>query len=219
MRAIQGSNASSSSGSRTGSPAERSWSSSSSTEPPRSCSWRFSRAPDSSVEPKIAAAMLFFAGGAVAALFSSFLAYVNRAVRIEAPERGRCSACSGRRHPLGDRQRGGVPHRHEHGWRRGIGEVELTSQGCEREAARAQTPDNAPLQAGNAEATRAPLENEAFAESNEAIWPRFGCGLGRTRHLAGEFIPFLLGVRGEHRELLLDHVPVHHGVRIGCISR
>ena len=46
-----------------------------------------SRAPDASVEPKIAAAMLFFAGGAVAALLSSFLAYVNRAIRIEAPER------------------------------------------------------------------------------------------------------------------------------------
>ena len=45
------------------------------------------RAPDASVEPKIAAAMLFFAGGAIAALLSSFLAYVNRAIRIEAPER------------------------------------------------------------------------------------------------------------------------------------
>ncbi len=45
------------------------------------------RAPDASVEPKIAAAMLFFAGGAVAALLSSFLAYVNRAIRLEAPER------------------------------------------------------------------------------------------------------------------------------------
>ncbi len=45
------------------------------------------RAPDASVEPKLAAAMLFFAGGAVGALLSSFIAYVNRAIRIEAPER------------------------------------------------------------------------------------------------------------------------------------
>jgi hypothetical protein len=39
------------------------------------------------VDSKIAAAMLFFAGGAIAALLSSFLAYINRTVRIEAPER------------------------------------------------------------------------------------------------------------------------------------
>ena len=31
--------------------------------------------------------MLFFSGGAVAALFSSFLAYINRTVTMEAPER------------------------------------------------------------------------------------------------------------------------------------
>ncbi len=45
------------------------------------------RAPESTVEPKFAAAMLFFSGGAVAALFSSFLAYLNRTVTMEAPER------------------------------------------------------------------------------------------------------------------------------------
>ncbi len=39
------------------------------------------------VDSKISAAMLFFAGGAIAALLSSFLAYINRTVRIEAPER------------------------------------------------------------------------------------------------------------------------------------
>ena len=44
-------------------------------------------APESSVEPKFATAMLFFSGGAVAALFSSFLAYINRTVTMEAPER------------------------------------------------------------------------------------------------------------------------------------
>ena len=54
------------------------------------------RAPESSVEPKFASAMLFFSGGAVAALFSSFLAYVNRTVTMEAPERAslrRASQC------------------------------------------------------------------------------------------------------------------------------
>jgi hypothetical protein len=45
------------------------------------------RAPDSSVEPKLGAAMLFFASGAIAALLSAFLAYINRAIRIEAPQR------------------------------------------------------------------------------------------------------------------------------------
>src|SRR5688572_5616433 len=39
------------------------------------------------VDSKIASAMLFFAGGAIAALLSSFLAYINRTIRIEAPER------------------------------------------------------------------------------------------------------------------------------------
>ena len=45
------------------------------------------RAPESSVEPKIATAMLFFGGGAIAALLSSFLAYINRTVAMEAPQR------------------------------------------------------------------------------------------------------------------------------------
>jgi len=45
------------------------------------------QAPDSTVEPKFAAAMMFFSSGAVAALLSSFIAYVNRTVRMEAPER------------------------------------------------------------------------------------------------------------------------------------
>jgi hypothetical protein len=45
------------------------------------------RAPESSVEPKFAAAMMFFSGGAIAALMSSFLAYINRTVTMEAPER------------------------------------------------------------------------------------------------------------------------------------
>ena len=45
------------------------------------------RASESSVDSKIAAAMLFFSGGAVAALLSAFLAYVNRTVTMEAPER------------------------------------------------------------------------------------------------------------------------------------
>lgn len=45
------------------------------------------RAPESTVESKLAAAMLFFSGGAIAALLSSFFAYINRTVTVEAPER------------------------------------------------------------------------------------------------------------------------------------
>ena len=45
------------------------------------------RAPEASVDTKLAAAMLFFSGGAVAALLSSFLAYLNRTIALEAPER------------------------------------------------------------------------------------------------------------------------------------
>jgi hypothetical protein len=45
------------------------------------------RAPESSIDAKFAAAMLFFSGGAVAALLSSFLAYINRTVAMEAPQR------------------------------------------------------------------------------------------------------------------------------------
>jgi zinc transporter ZupT len=45
------------------------------------------RAPESTVDPKFAAAMMFFSGGAIAALLSSFLAYINRTVSMEAPER------------------------------------------------------------------------------------------------------------------------------------
>ena len=45
------------------------------------------KAPPATVDGKVAAAMLFFSGGAVAALFSAFLAYINRTVAMEAPKR------------------------------------------------------------------------------------------------------------------------------------
>jgi hypothetical protein len=45
------------------------------------------RAPEASVDSKVASAMLFFSGGAIAALLSSFLAYIYRTVIMEAPER------------------------------------------------------------------------------------------------------------------------------------
>jgi hypothetical protein len=45
------------------------------------------QAPESTVDRKIAAAMIVFGAGAIAALFSSFLAYVNRTVRMESPSR------------------------------------------------------------------------------------------------------------------------------------
>jgi hypothetical protein len=51
-----------------------------------------SQAPEGTVPGKIAAAMLFFSGGAVAALLSAFLAYINRTVRMDAftaPRRAR----------------------------------------------------------------------------------------------------------------------------------
>lgn len=41
------------------------------------------QAPQGTVDRKLAAAMLFFSGGAVAALLSSFLAYVDRTVRMQ----------------------------------------------------------------------------------------------------------------------------------------
>jgi predicted membrane channel-forming protein YqfA (hemolysin III family) len=42
-----------------------------------------------STEPKLVAAMLVFGSGALAGLLSSFLTYLNRVVRLEAPERMR----------------------------------------------------------------------------------------------------------------------------------
>jgi H+/Cl- antiporter ClcA len=47
----------------------------------------FSYGFQTSAEPKLAAAMLVFGVGAVAALISSFIAYLNRIVRAEMPER------------------------------------------------------------------------------------------------------------------------------------
>jgi zinc transporter ZupT len=46
------------------------------------------KAPESSVNSKVASAMVLFSGGAVAALLSSFLAYISRTLAMEAPERG-----------------------------------------------------------------------------------------------------------------------------------
>lgn len=42
---------------------------------------------DAPVDSKYGAAMLFFAGGTIAALLSSFIAYVNRSATMTAPER------------------------------------------------------------------------------------------------------------------------------------
>ena len=43
--------------------------------------------PQATVDGKVTMAMVVFSGGALAALFSSFLAYVNRTVRLESPGR------------------------------------------------------------------------------------------------------------------------------------
>jgi hypothetical protein len=43
--------------------------------------------PAGTVDGKVAAAMLFFSVGAIAALLSAFLAYINRTIRLEQPGR------------------------------------------------------------------------------------------------------------------------------------
>jgi hypothetical protein len=45
------------------------------------------RAPEASVDSKLYAALMFFSGGAIAALLSSFLAYINRTVSMDAADR------------------------------------------------------------------------------------------------------------------------------------
>jgi hypothetical protein len=50
------------------------------------------KAPTSSVDTNYAAAMLFFSGGAIAGLLSSFLAYINRTIALEAPHRANLRA-------------------------------------------------------------------------------------------------------------------------------
>jgi hypothetical protein len=47
------------------------------------------QADEGTVAGKIAGAMMFFSGGAMAALLSAFLAYINRTVRMESPGRAR----------------------------------------------------------------------------------------------------------------------------------
>jgi hypothetical protein len=47
------------------------------------------QAPPGTVDSQLAAAMMCFGGGAIAALLSSFLAYINRTVRMESPQRAR----------------------------------------------------------------------------------------------------------------------------------
>jgi hypothetical protein len=45
------------------------------------------RVPEGSVDSKISAALMFFSGGAMAALLSAFIAYVNRTVSLDTRER------------------------------------------------------------------------------------------------------------------------------------
>lgn len=45
------------------------------------------QAPKATVDGKVAAALLFFSVGAIAALLSSFLAYINRTISLEQPVR------------------------------------------------------------------------------------------------------------------------------------
>lgn len=45
------------------------------------------QAGEATVDGKVAAAMLFFSGGAIAALLSAFLAYINRTLRMHQSER------------------------------------------------------------------------------------------------------------------------------------
>ncbi|HXG78174.1 MAG TPA: hypothetical protein VNJ31_02385 [Methyloceanibacter sp.] len=50
------------------------------------------RAPEGSVDSRVATALLFFSGGTIAGLLSSFIAYINRTVAMEAPQRANLRA-------------------------------------------------------------------------------------------------------------------------------
>jgi len=50
------------------------------------------RAAEGTVDSKVATALLFFSGGAIAGLLSSFIAYINRTVAMEAPQRANLRA-------------------------------------------------------------------------------------------------------------------------------
>ena len=82
-----------------------------------------------SAEPKLAAAMLVFGVGAVAALLSSFIAYLNRIVRAEMPDKPklpsalRLVAIAAR-----DHQRGRVPLRPQHGRNHLDRKIELAAE-------------------------------------------------------------------------------------------
>ena len=82
-----------------------------------------------SAEPKLAAAMLVFGIGAVAGLVSSFIAYLNRIVRAEMPERPTLpSALRLLGHCRRDRQRRCLPLRHRHGRDHFDREVKFTAE-------------------------------------------------------------------------------------------
>ena len=82
-----------------------------------------------SAEPKLAAAMLVFGIGAVAGLVSSFIAYLNRIVRAEMPERPKLpSALRLLGHCRRDHQRRSLPLRHRHGRDHLDREVKLTAE-------------------------------------------------------------------------------------------
>ena len=82
-----------------------------------------------SAEPKLAAAMVVFGTGAIAGLVSSFIAYLNRIVRAEMPERPRLpNLLRLHRYRRGHRQRRGLPLRSQHGRHHLDRQIELAGQ-------------------------------------------------------------------------------------------
>ena len=78
------------------------------------------QAPAATVHGKVAAAMLFFSVGAIFALLSAFLAYINRTMITWA------------RHRCGHRQWGGLPDGDEHGGHGPGGEIKVAIRAAPR---------------------------------------------------------------------------------------
>ena len=169
------------------------------------------RAPESTVDSKYGAAMLFFSGGAIAALLSSFIAYINRTVAMEAPQRANLrSALQGLAIAIVI----------------GSGAAFLTGMNMVATASSAKSSSHPK---GSKE-QRAP----ASRPSEKVDWPidagafpriyglalehrqRGMAGLRRSGNLAGEVSPDLLQIGSKLVHPFPDHGPVHHA---GALER
>jgi len=176
------------------------------------------RAPEGSVDSKISAALMFFSGGAMAALFSAFIAYINRTLSLDARERPALRRIllilalasvigSGAAFLTGMNMVGAASAEKTSTHPKGAKEKPSTSP--------AEKPPAAPTSAPSERADLLPGQKLGQTHRRRILSLKWG--LRWSGNLAREVVPQDLEVRGKLVHPLANHVPINHAALLDAV--